>query len=50
MAIVSEVMIIMSIGATIMANAGDNDRGVGPLLIKGTIGGSGRGSMPATRA
>lgn len=38
MAIVSEVMIIMSIGAIIMVNAGDNDRGIGPLLIKGTIG------------
>jgi predicted permease len=38
MAIVSEVMIIMSIGAIIMANAGDNDRGIGQLLIKGTIG------------
>jgi predicted permease len=38
MAIVCEVMIIMSIGAVIMANAGDNDRGIGPVLIKGTIG------------
>jgi malonate transporter and related proteins len=38
MAIVSEVMIIMSIGAVIMVNAGDNDRGIGPVLIKGTIG------------
>jgi hypothetical protein len=38
MAIVSEVMIIMSIGAVIMANAGDKDRGIGSVLIKGTIG------------
>jgi predicted permease len=38
MAIVLEVMIIMSIGAVIMANAGDNDRAIGAVLIKGTIG------------
>lgn len=37
MAIVSEVMIIMSIGAIIMANAGDNDHGLGTLLMNGTI-------------
>lgn len=34
MTIVSEVMIIMSIGAIIMANDTDDDRGVGALLIR----------------
>ncbi len=38
MAIVSEVMIVMSFGAVIMASAGDNDQRIGALILKGTIG------------